>query len=121
MDPNGQLMDIGTVAAANIVRALDLAPTEANVVAAKKAIRDEVSAMSTHFTLAFADISTAHEVAETTMRERFAEHCNGMAKQYEKDIAEFRSTFKYARENWTLISAVLAVSFLLGSLAEYLI
>lgn len=119
MDPNGQLMDIGTVAAANIARALEL--REEHVPTIKHAIRDEVSAMSTHFTLAFADISTAHEIAETTMRDRFAEHCNGMAKQYEKDIAEFRSTFKYARENWVLVSATLLVSFLLGSLAEFLI
>lgn len=110
MDPNGQLMDIGTVAAANIVRALDLAPTEANVVAAKKAIRDEVSAMSTHFTLAFADISTAHEIAQASMK-----------AGYDKSVAEIRSTFNYVKANKGYVVAALFSAFSVGAIAVALI
>lgn len=68
MDPDGQIMDLGTVAAANIARALDM--DETKVPSIRQAISDEIGALSTHFTLAFSDISAANETAQNALREQ---------------------------------------------------
>ena len=56
----GGLMKIGEVAARNIALALNLG--EEHVATIETAIKDEINAMSSHFTLAFADIQTQYEV-----------------------------------------------------------
>lgn len=66
----GQLVKIGSVAAQNIVRSLDMPVTAAATI--EHAIADEINAMSSHFTLAFADIQTAHEVALNTVKADYA-------------------------------------------------
>lgn len=86
----GQLMDIGTVAAHNIALALQLG--DEHVATIKNAIRDEIQAMSSHFTLAVADLST----------------------QYEVDVAKIKSAFTYVEANVGRVIAVLAAVFALG-------
>ena len=54
------LMSIGEVAAQNIVKALSLPETAVKTV--EGAIRDEIQAMSSHFTMAVADVHTDFEV-----------------------------------------------------------
>jgi hypothetical protein len=73
---NGELMDIGTVAGANIARALGLPDSQATVV--RDAIRDEVSALSTHFALAVADATTSFEIEQ-----------NRLKTQYEQAVSVF--------------------------------
>lgn len=89
----GQIVDIGTVAAQNLARALNL--PDDKVPAVKAAIADEINAMSSHFTLAFADIQTAHEIAER----------------------QLKSTYRYASEHlWSLVGTYVAV-FVIGAIA----
>ena len=86
----GQLIDIGTVAAANIAKALGV--EEKHVGTIKQAIRDEINAMSSHFTLAVSDVQT----------------------QYEAELNRIRSTFSYVAANKVLVGVTLAVVFVLG-------
>lgn len=87
---NGQLMDIGTVAAHNIALALQLPDEQVPVI--KNAIRDEIQAMSSHFTLAVADLST----------------------QYEIDVAKIKSAFTYVEANVARVAAAAAAVFFFG-------
>ncbi len=83
---NGQLMDIGTVASLNIVRALGLNESDAKTI--RDAIRDEISAMSSHFTLA---------VAEQQM-------------QFEIETMQLKSGYRYVKANlWRVMGAALGV------------
>lgn len=59
--PEIDVVDIGTVSAANIAKAINAHPDTIPWI--KKAIADEINAMSSHFTLAFADIQTQYEAA----------------------------------------------------------
>lgn len=92
----GQLMDIGEVASRNIVQALGL--NQSDVPTVKQAIRDEIQAMSSHFTMAVSDAQF----------------------QMEQSVREIKSTYRYARDNVYAILgysfAVFAVGFLLGKL-----
>lgn len=90
--PEGQLMDIGTVAAANIAKALGLADSKASMI--KRAIADEINIMSAHFTSAIADVQF----------------------QYETQVAELRSTFRYVNENVFAVGAVAFAIFVAGFL-----
>lgn len=111
--PQGQLVEIGEVAAANIVKRLRLdvglpAAAAANIVAeVKNAIRDEINAMSSHFTLAVHDVQTQYE-AETLK----------LKAEYEKAVAEITGAFSYVKANWVkvaaVVSAVSAVAALVG-------
>lgn len=102
--PQGQLVEIGEVAAANIVKRLqlDVGKSEAEVAGTvsgvKDAIRDEINAMSSHFTLAVHDVQTQYE-AETLK----------LKAEYEKAVGELTSTFSYVKANWKVIAAVGAV------------
>ena len=89
---NGQLMSIGTVAAANIAHALEL--PEKHVPVIEQAIKDEVTAMGSHFTLVFADIQT----------------------QYEAEVARLKSEWTYVEANKLKVAAVLVGLLLLGVL-----
>ena len=82
----GQLVKIGTVAAANIAKALKL-PEEA-VQVVERAISDEINAMSSHFTLAVADVQT----------------------QYEAEVLRVKSAFTYVAANkWRVVAALAGV------------
>ena len=92
----GQLVKIGTVAAANIVKRLGMAETAVDTV--EKAIADEINAMSAHFSLAIADVQT----------------------QYEAEVLKIKSAFTYVKANKVTVASVLgtvaAVAGVLGHL-----
>jgi hypothetical protein len=92
----GQLMDIGTVAAHNIVVALGL--KESDVATVKQAIRDEINAMSTHFTMAVAE----------------------QQDHFESEVNRIRSTWNYVNANKSAIAAsafaVWVMGFLIGKI-----
>ncbi len=90
--PQGQLMDIGTVAAHNIVQTLGLPSTAVETV--RDAIRDEIKMMSSHFTLA---------VAETQF-------------EFEKQVAHLKSAYRYANENPIALAAASFAVFVFGFL-----
>lgn len=95
-DPT-QLVDIGTVAAMNLAIALKLEPS--TVPAIRQAIRDEINAMSSHFTLAFADIQA----------------------NYEHELYKIGSAFSFVKSNKVAVGvtsvALLLVGVLIGLLA----
>ena len=93
-NPNG-LMSIGAVAAHNIAAVLNL-PAE-NVGTIEQAIKDEINAMSSHFTLAVADVQT----------------------QYEVEVAKIKSAFTYVSANKAKIASALAAALSLGALAGH--
>lgn len=84
------LMSIGAVAARNIALTLNLA--EEHVGSIEKAIKDEISAMSSHFTLTFADIQTQYEIELNTYREKAAAENAILKAAYDKKVAELRAT-----------------------------
>ena len=86
----GQLVEIGTVAAANIVKRLGLAETAVDTV--KKAIQQEINSMSSHFTLAVADVQT----------------------QYEAEVLKIKSTFTYVKANRSVVAYTLGFAFVFG-------
>jgi hypothetical protein len=91
----GGLMSIGQVAARNIAAYLNLSDEHVGTI--EKAIRDEIQAMSSHFTLAFADMQT----------------------QYEQDLAKVKSTFSFVDANKRVVvgtlAAVATAGFILGT------
>lgn len=89
MTDGGQLMKIGEVAAQNIAAATGMT---GHVKVIEQAIADEINAMSSHFTLAFADIQT----------------------QYEIDLKAIKSTYSFAKANWRNILKAAILVFLLG-------
>jgi len=95
MDEQGQLMSIGTVAAHNIAQALEL-PVE-RIPVIEQAIKDEVSAMSSHFTMAYADIQTNYEI----------------------ELAKIKSTFTYLKANWGVALLFTGVVFFAGALVGH--
>lgn len=88
-NPSG-LMSIGAVAAHNIAAILNL-PAE-HIGTIEQAIKDEINAMSSHFTLAVADVQT----------------------QYEVEVAKIKSTFNWVKANKVLVGVTAGVDFLLG-------
>jgi hypothetical protein len=103
----GQLVKIGTVAAANIVKRLGLAETAVDTV--EKAIADEINSMSSHFTLAVADVQTQYEADTAKLK-----------ADYEKAVVEVKSVFTYVKANKVKVASVLgavaAVAGVLGHL-----
>ncbi len=91
--PRGQLVKIGTVAAANIVKRLGLAASAVDSV--EHAIADEINAMSAHFTLAVADVQT----------------------QYEVELARIKSAWNYLEANRAIVILTLAIAFVGGLIA----
>ncbi len=79
-------MSIGQVAARNIAMYLNLA--EEHIPAIESAIKDEIGAMSSHFTLAIADVQT----------------------QFEVEVAKIKSTYSYlSAHSREVLGALLAV------------
>jgi hypothetical protein len=93
----GVLMDIGTVAAHNIALALEMGEKEVPVI--RQAIRDEISAMSSHFTFAIADVQT----------------------QYEVELAKIKSVFTYIEANVWRVVGVMAGMFALGVIVGHVV
>lgn len=111
-----QIVEIGEVAAANIVKRLNLSPgkteDEAKLIVAtvKNAIRDEINAMSSHFTLAVHDVQTQYEAETVRLR-----------AEYEKAVAEITGAFSYVKANRGKVAAVLsAVAVVAGFVGHFL-
>jgi hypothetical protein len=86
-----EIVDIGSVAAANIAARLKL--DEKRVPEIKRAIADEINAMSSHFSLAFADVQT----------------------QYEAEVAKVKSAWSYVRSKPGIVAGTLGLVFLFGA------
>ena len=91
----GQLRTIGDVAAQNITKALGLPAQAAKTI--ERAIADEIQAMSSHFTLAIADVQT----------------------QYEIEVARVKAAFSYVKANPVKVGLVLASVFALGAIVGH--
>lgn len=87
----GQLMKIGEIAARNIAQVLSL--EEKHVSTIEHAIKDEINAMSSHFTLAFADIQT----------------------QYEIEVAKIKSSFNFVAQRPLFVGVAALVVFVVGA------
>ena len=85
-EQSGQLMSIGAVAGANIAQSLGKPELAGEITAA---IKDEINAMATHFTLAFTDISNEHEIALAKLKD-----------EYESRRVRLREDFYFVRANW---------------------
>lgn len=115
-DTQPAIVDIGTVAAANIVQRLKLDAgkpvdeVKKTVETVKSAIRDEINAMSSHFTLAVHDVQTQYE-AETVR----------LKAEYEKAVAAVKSDFNWVKASKVKIAvAVCAVSAVAGFVGHFL-
>ena len=106
-NPN-QLIDIGTVAAANIANAIK-APAE-SVPSIKKAIQDEINAMSSHFTLAVSDVQTQYEAEVYKLRAKF-----------ESDVAVIKSEWSFVKSNPGKIGVVAAVVVLIAGVVGHFV
>lgn len=106
MDEQGQLMPIGVVAAANIANALSL-PAE-HVPKIEQAIKDEINAMSSHFTLTFADIQTQYELEVKKLED-----------QYNAEVYKIKSTFSYLKANWGVALLLAGTVFSVGALVGH--
>jgi hypothetical protein len=102
-NPQG-LMSIGTVASHNIAAALAL-PAE-SVPQIEQAIKDEINAMSSHFTLAIADVQTQYEVETLKLK-----------KDYEKAVSDF----VWLKANKGKVAAVVAGVLALGALVGHFV
>lgn len=89
-NPNG-LMPIGAVAAHNIAALLNL-PAE-HIGTIEQAIKDEINAMSSHFTLAVADVQTQYELEVTKFKAEAVQVAASLKASYDKTIAEVRASF----------------------------
>lgn len=122
----GQLMDIGTVAAHNI--ALAIGAADEHVQTIKNAIRDEIQAMSSHFTLAVADLGTQYEADVLKLKQEkddFITAAKAREAQYlasaKAEIAKIKSAFSYVEANRGKVLAVLAAVVALGVLIGHFV
>lgn len=92
----GVLMDIGEVAARNIVMSAE-GLAQKDVATVKKAIANEIGAMSSHFTLALSDVQT----------------------QYEVEVAKVKSTFSFVKANKVKLIAAAVALLLVGGLVGH--
>lgn len=97
------VVDIGTVAAANIAKAINAHPD--TIPSIKKAIADEINAMSSHFTLAFADIQTQYDAAVYQAK-----------LEYQKAIG----AFNFVKSNVFVVGLVSGSLVFLGAVLEHL-
>lgn len=88
-----QIVKLGTLAAQNIALALNI--DEVHVPVIEKSINDEINAMSSHFTLAFADVRDQYEVAVARLEATFVD-----------DVTAIKSSFNWFRENRGMAIAV---------------
>jgi hypothetical protein len=90
-------MSIGAVAARNIAGALSLGESQVGVI--EQAIKDEIQAMSSHFTLAIADVQT----------------------QYEVEVAKVKADFVWVKANKAKIFAVATTLLSVGGLVGHFV
>lgn len=128
-NPNG-LMHIGAVAAYNIVAALDL--PAAHVGTVEQAIKDEINAMSSHFTLAIADVQTQYEAEVlklTREKDDFITATKARETQavaaFQKAVADIKSDFNWVENNQGKVAvvstALIAVGLVLGALIGHVL
>lgn len=86
----GGLMSIGSVAAHNLAATLNLPASSVGTI--EQAIKDEIGAMSSHFTLAVADVQT----------------------QYDIEVAKIKSDFVWLKANKPKVVAAVAVVLAFG-------
>jgi len=98
-NPHG-LMPIGAVASHNIAAAIGQ-PEHAGTI--ETAIRDEINAMSSHFTLALADIQTQFEVEQNKLKDA-----------YDGQVAAIRADFSWVKAHSHFVGAVLILTFIVG-------
>lgn len=111
---NGELMDIGTVAAHNIANALGLG--EDKVLTIRNAIRDEISAMGSHFSLAVADVQTGYEVEVNKLAAKYNEATGAIKAEADKAIATAKSDATFLKAHKPFFSSVVGVSLIVGVL-----
>jgi hypothetical protein len=113
-NPQG-LMPIGVVASHNIAAVLGLDPK--TVPQIETAIKDEINAMSTHFTLAIADVNTQYEseLAKAKVREGEA------IAAFKAEVAKIKSDFVWIDANKSKVVVAASVLFSLGALIGSLI
>lgn len=96
-DTNGELMDIGTVAAHNIVAAVGLG--EEHVQTVRNAIRDEINAMGSHFSIAMRDVQDDYEV----------------------QLKKIKSDFVWLQANKAKVAGVIAAVFAVGAVVGHFV
>lgn len=124
-NPNG-LMHLGAIASHNIAQALALAPEAAATI--ETAIRDEINAMSSHFTLVFADIQTQYEVEVAKLKQEkddFITAAKARETQavaaFQKAVAGIKSDFVWLEANKVKVFVVGAALVALGALLAYVL
>jgi len=93
----GQLIDIGTVAAQNIAKRLSLPAEQVGTI--KTAIVDEINAMSSHFTLAVADVQN----------------------QFEIEVNRIKSEWSFVKANPVKVGVAGAIAALIGFVIGHLV
>lgn len=111
----GQLMRIGEISAHNIAAALSLG--EDKVLEIERAIKDEIDAVTSHFTLAFADISTQHEVEVMKIKK----DADAYKEKLEAEWDEFTSAFSYVEANKLKVGIATACVLLAGLVLGHLV
>lgn len=111
-NPNG-LMTIGAVAAHNIAALLNLDVSHVGTI--EQAIKDEINAMSSHFTLAIADVNTQYEasIAQAKIRETEA------IAAFNAKVAEIKSTFTFVKANKPGIVAAAGILLCVGAVVGF--
>lgn len=86
-----EIVDLGTVAAQNLALALNLG--EEHVSTLKRAIRDEINALASHFSLAYADVQTQYEAELEKIRAATAGVTRSVCERCERIHARFAELF----------------------------
>jgi hypothetical protein len=89
----GEIREIGEIAAMNVQKALSL--PESSVKAIQKAMADEIQIMSSHFTMAVADVQTT----------------------FEAEVLKIKADFVWVQANKAKIAVVSLIVFAVGYLA----
>lgn len=120
-NPHG-LMTIGAVAAHNIVALLNLDPKHVGTV--EQAIKDEINALSSHFTLAVADVATQHEVAEAAAKKDMEDFVAATKARevaavaaFNAKVGEIKSTYSFLDANKGKIVGVVFAAYIAGGLS----
>lgn len=86
-----EVVDLGTVAAQNLAVALNVG--EEHVPKIKQAINDEINALASHFTLAFADVQTLYEAEVAKLKAAASGVAQNTCERCERMRAKFDQLF----------------------------
>lgn len=114
----GVLMTLGTVAAKNIAATLNAPEAWPEI---ETAIKDEIDMLSGHFTMAFADVSTAHEVAEAKLKADFDAALADAIARFNAKVTEIKSTYNWTRAHIVAIAVFAFGCGTLGAVVERLL